>query len=83
MTNQPTPRDRVKVKALEWSFNPAHDEYESMFYSVFEYEGRWEVSLMLHSNDDVFPDPYPTLSAAQAACQAHYEQTIYDLLEVR
>jgi len=84
MTNPPTPRDLVKVKALRWHRYTLSDEYRAGHYACYRNgSGGWCAIMRLHEYADWVDAPFKTLSAAQAACQAHYEQTIYELLEVR
>ena len=91
MTNQPTPRDLVNVKALKWDdcgrdiqcgYIPSG--HCTMFYSVVFDRGLWYSQLHRSDYDRVhIAGMLDTIHAAQAACQAHYEQTVYDSLEAR
>lgn len=79
------PSDLVKVKALEWGSRPGlkHAFYELYVIDKVNTTGEYVVFFNNAWLPDMPINGYATLADAKAACQAHYESMIYELLEVR
>lgn len=88
-----TPSDLVKVKPLEWE----EHGWDWFTCKVFDWWS-YSVDYTIHSSGKTgysasvcdsrlkmqrLDRCAETVEDAQAACQAHYEQSIYELLEVR
>lgn len=67
----------VRVKALEWV--SIDDVYIAGRYRSAELRGKWPTS---YDGRWLHYDGYDTLEAAKAACQAHHERMVMDMLEV-
>jgi len=75
-----TPRELVKVKELEWR---SGGTYEYTFPRRYEYQriGHKYFATYLPTMQFLDNEGYATDSEARAACQAHYENSIYEQLE--
>ena len=67
----------VKVKALEWV--SIDDVYIAGRYRFAELRGKWPTS---YDGRWLHYDGYDTIEAAKAACQAHHERMVMDMLEI-
>lgn len=89
------PSDLVKVKALEWGDQSHGGRFPPLLHAhMFGYDywvslrdnGVWRASVTMGDDDNVrcfLKSAHLTIHDAKAACQAHYESMIYELLEVR
>lgn len=87
------PSDLVKVKALEWEpddFGTLGIQYCAKAFNYLYYawtnESEHTAEVWIGEGGDydrIIQQSHPTEAAAKAACQAHYESMIYELLEVR
>lgn len=85
------PSDLVKVKGLEWEHGDSCaypwgvDGWHYVYWRwASDHDSPWQADYQHDWKEGcVRLGSYPTESSAKAACQAHYEAMIYELLEVR
>jgi len=80
-----TPRELVKVKELTWHERtiPVDGLYYVAYVNGWTYQALWSGQWQLFNDDaDTIAEGKAfNIDQARAACQAHYENSIYEQLE--
>jgi hypothetical protein len=76
-----TPRELVKVKDLEWEGNPVAGGDTAEGLHAFYVAGQYHYEIWQEGRKT--GGRTASWDESQAACQAHYENSIYEQLEVR